>query len=290
MASAPVTHEIGFAQPARLVRYLALACHPEPTVGVTGFAVMLGVLAGGGPSTVVILGAAVFCGQLTIGWSNDRIDAVRDKHVCRQNKPLATGQLSTRIVETAIGVALVATIALSLLLGVRAGLLHLAAVACGWIYNAGAKSTILSWLPYAIAFGALPGVATFAMDPPRAPSLWIIGAGATLGVVAHLTNVLPDLAEDRDTGVRGLPHRLGARVSLVTSSFLLIVATVLVVFGPAGAVPTWRYAALGVAVVLSLAGGGWALRHPATRATFYGLFIVVALELVLVATSADHLR
>ena len=285
-----MTQALGSTQPARLVVDLARACHPEPSVGVTAFAVMLGVIAGGGPSTVVTLGAAVFCGQLTIGWSNDRIDATRDKHVYRQDKPLATGRLSNRAVESAIGVALAATIALSLLLGIPAGLLHLAAVACGWIYNAWAKSTIWSWVPYAVAFGALPGVATLAMDPPRAPSLWIIGAGAALGVVAHLTNVLPDLADDQDTGVRGLPHRLGARVSLVTSSVLLIVATSLVVFGPAGAVSAWRYATLGIAVVLSVAGGWWAVRHRPTRATFYGLFVVVALELVLVATSADHLR
>lgn len=290
MSSAPVTQELGFAKTAKLAKQLALACHPGPTIGVTAFAVVLGVLADCAPPTVFALGAAVFCGQLTIGWSNDRIDAGRDARTGRRDKPLAVGMLRTRSVETAIAVALVATVALSLVLGIRAGLVHLGAVACGWIYNAGAKSTPWSWLPYAIAFGALPGVATLAANPHRAPPLWLVGAGAALGVVAHLTNVVPDLADDARTGVQGLPHLLGARRSLVISSILLVGTTLLVVIGPAGAISAWRYAGLGVAILLATAGCWWALRYPATHATFYGLFLIVALELTLVASTADHLR
>jgi hypothetical protein len=76
----------------------------------------------------------------------------------------------------------------------------------------------------------------------------------------------------------------------VIASALLVGTTLLVVFGPAGSVDTWRYAALGVAISLSTVGCWWALCHSATRATFYGLFLVVALELALVATTTDHLR
>ena len=65
-------------------------------------------------------------------------------------------------------------------------------------------------MPYAVAFGALPGGrqprgAASALPPVVGPV-----AGALLGVGAHLLNALPDLADDEATGVRGLPHRLGA--------------------------------------------------------------------------------
>src|SRR5581483_4954960 len=119
--------------------------------------------------------------------------------------------LTPRTVDRAIALALAATVALSLMLGLAAGLLHLAAVGFGWAYNLGVKSTLWSWVPYAAAFGALCAVATLAVHPHRSPPLWLVGAGAALGVVANLTNALPDLAGDRQTGVRGLPHAWGAR-------------------------------------------------------------------------------
>ena len=59
-------------------------------------------------------------------------------------------------------------------------------------------------------------------------------AGALLGVGAHLVNVLPDLADDAATGVRGLPHRLGARRSSVLAAAVLVGATVVIVVGAPG--------------------------------------------------------
>ena len=52
-------------------------------------------------------------------------------------------------------------------------------------------------------------------------------AGALLGVAAHFANVLPDLADDRRTGVSGLPHRLGARASGTIPFVLLALVSVL---------------------------------------------------------------
>lgn len=47
----------------------------------------------------------------------------------------------------------------SLLCGLGAGLLHLlSGVGAALAYNAKLKSTALSWLPYALAFGSLPAV------------------------------------------------------------------------------------------------------------------------------------
>ncbi len=104
-------------------------------------------------------------------------------------------------------------------------------VAAGWAYNLGAKATPWSWLPYAVAFGGLPAFVSLTDNPDQAPPLWLPLAGALLGVGAHFVNVLPDLADDAATGVRGLPHRLGARWSPVVAAAVLVTAAMVIVVG-----------------------------------------------------------
>ena len=84
---------------------------------------------------------------------------------------------------------------------------------------------------YALAFGALPAFVSLVDDPDQLPPWWMVGAGALLGVGAHFVNVLPDLADDAATGVRGLPHRLGARRSSALAASVLVAATVVIVLG-----------------------------------------------------------
>src|SRR6185437_12645162 len=109
---------------------LIRSCHPIPTVGVTVFTTVLAAVAGNSAATCVLVAAAVLSGQLTIGWSNDRLDVAADRMVRRPDKPLALGLVPLEVVDTAIAVALLACVGLSLALGWRAGLLHLAAVGC----------------------------------------------------------------------------------------------------------------------------------------------------------------
>ncbi len=278
--------------PRRSAGLLVAASHPVPSAAVTAFAIVLAVKAGNTAATVVLVGFAVLAGQLSIGWSNDRIDAGRDRRSGRRDKPLAADGAPLRLVDAAIGCSLAATIACSLALGLAAGLTHLFAVACGWSYNLALKSTWLSWLPFALAFGALPGVATLALPGHPAPAPWLVAAGALLGVAAHLTNTVPDLADDRATGVVGLPHRIGATATLATATVLLAAASVVIALGPAGTPAPGTWATL--AVVLVIAGAG--LFRGAGRATsrlpFYAIIALVAIDLlllVLTASAADLL-
>lgn len=227
-------------------------------MAVTALSGLLALRLGHDASMLALVVAAVFTGQLTIGWSNDLVDAGRDRAVGRADKPLATGRVSVRTVRLALTVAAAACVGLSLALGPAAGVLHLVLVGCGVGYNLVLKRTMLSWLPYAVAFGLLPAVVSLALDPPEWPPGWMIAAGALLGVGAHLVNVLPDLDDDAATGVRGLPHRLGAVRARVTAVVVLAVASVLVVLGP-GRPPAWAWAGLvvvGVLVVTALRGRG----------------------------------
>lgn len=265
------------------------ACHPEPTVAVTLFAAVLAARAGDPFATVLGVAVAVLAGQLSIGWSNDRLDAARDARSGRADKPVATGELPARVVDVAIGVAVVATIVFSVLLGWRAGLANLWVLGWGLLYNLGLKATRWSWVPYAAAFGALPAVATYALPDPSAPALWVVAAGALLGVAANLTNALPDLADDARTGVRGLPHRLGARRSLVLAAGLLVLVTVCVVFGPAGWPGLFGWVAAVVVAALVMGGLRSALRRPAARASFVGIIVITALDLAVLVVTAERL-
>lgn len=235
---------------AELVR----ASHPGPTAAVTLLTAGLAATASHSPVTGILVTAAVLTGQLSIGWSNDLVDADRDRLVGRQDKPAATGSLTIRTLQVATGCSVVACVVLSLLCGVRSGLVHLVLlVGSGWAYNLGLKRTALSPLPYAVAFGALPSVVTLALATPRVAPLWMTVTGALLGVAAHFLNVLPDLADDASTGVLGAPHRLGEAPTRVIALTLLTAGTVVAVVGP-GRPPVWAVLGAGACVVLGGVG------------------------------------
>jgi 4-hydroxybenzoate polyprenyltransferase len=217
------TREQGAVTVAALLR----AAHIGPTLAVTILAAALSVAAGTSAGRTILIAAAVLAGQLTIGWSNDLIDRSRDRSVGRADKPLATGELAVRTVTIACAAAVVAVVVLSLLCGIVAGLVHLGCVAAGWAYNLGLKRTVWSWAPYALAFGGLTVFVSLAAGGGL-PELWIPAMAAMLGVGAHLVNTLPDLADDEATGVRGLPHRLGAGRTRVLAVIVLAAASCVV--------------------------------------------------------------
>jgi 4-hydroxybenzoate polyprenyltransferase len=240
------------------VRALLLATHAPPTAAVTAVAALLAVAAGVTPARVPLVALAVLAGQASIGWSNDWLDADRDRAVARADKPVVQGAVDPAVLRVAALTAAAAAVVLSLALGLRPGLLLLALVASGWAYNAGLKRTVVSGLPYVTGFGALPaGVVAAAPGAPLAP-WWLSTAGAALGAAAHLANVAPDLADDLATGVRGLPHRLGARASAALGAVLLGGASLVLVLGPDGPPAWWGWAGLVLAVpavaVAALAG------------------------------------
>lgn len=256
---------------------LLRASHPGPTAAVTALVAVLASSVGLDVATTLLLAAAVLTGQLSIGWSNDLVDAERDRRVGRRDKPIATGELPEHIVRGALAVTAVACVALSLLCGVRSGTTHLVlGVASGWSYNLWLKRTAWSWLPYAVAFGSLPAWVTLALPQPVGPPVWMVATGALLGVGAHLVNALPDLEDDAATGVLGLPHHLGPGTATAAAAIVLTAASVVTVIGPTGSTPTWAWIVLACAVVLAVVGLHGTGRTP-FRAAIAIAFIDVAM-------------
>jgi 4-hydroxybenzoate polyprenyltransferase len=264
---------------ARL-RGLATATHAGPALAVTVVATLLAVAAGVTGPRVVLVCAAVLAGQASIGWSNDWLDADRDRAVARGDKPVVQGAVSPALLRSSALVSVALAVVLSLVLGAAPGILLLVLVASGWAYNAGLKRTAASLVPYCTGFGALPaGVVAAAPGTPAAP-WWLVAAGAALGGAAHLANVAPDIEDDLATGIRGLPHRLGAVPSAIAGALLLGGASLVLVLGPAGppTVTGWVGLALAApaAVVAALAGTA-RLR----RFAFPAIMLLTVLDVVL---------
>lgn len=260
----------------RLPVVLLGAAHPVPALAVTVLSGLLAWAIGLPPARVALLGAAVLTGQLSIGWCNDLVDVNRDRAVGRPDKPLATGALPVSAARAACALAVVVTVPLGLACGVAAGLTHLVCTAAGWAYNLGVKASVWSWLPYAVCFGGIPVLVSLTQQPAELPPSWLPVAGALLGVGAHFLNVLPDLTDDAATGVRGLPHRVGARWSPVLATGVLVLGSVVIVLGAEVTLLPALLALLPVAVlaVVALVGRG---RSPFLAAIGIALVDVVML-------------
>ena len=268
---------------------LLAACHPLPTLAVTVLATAVSVAAGRPALGCVLVAMTVLAGQLSIGWSNDLVDLDRDLEAGREDKPLATGRLSARVVAGACAVAVGICVPLSLANGWRAGTAHLLAVGGGWAYNLGLKRTVLSFVPYAISFALLTAFLTLGLPGEPWPQPWVLGAGALLGVGAHFLNVVPDVEDDLAAGVRGLPQRLGATRSAVVGAALLAGASSLVVVGPPGRVPAWGWAGLAVALGAAVSSGAAGVRRTTGRTPFALAVVTAAVTVVLLVSRSTDL-
>lgn len=250
------------------------AAHPVPALAVTVLTALLCRALDVGLEQGLRVVAAVLSGQLSIGWSNDLVDLGRDRRSGRLDKPLATGAISPTAARVACALAVVVSVSVGFVCGPAVGTANVVCTAAGWAYNFGVKATAWSWLPYAVCFGGLPVLVSFAAPAGAFPPLWMPVAGALLGVGAHILNVLPDLADDAATGVRGMPHRVGPRLGPPLAVGILTAGTVVIVFG-AGVSPVAAVVALGVVallVALVLAG-----RHAFLAAIGIALVDVVLL-------------
>ena len=108
-------------------------------------------------------------------------------------------------------------------------------MAAAWSYNARLKATAASWVPYALAFGAVPSIVVLALPDGGVAPWWATAAGALLGVGAHLCNALPDLEEDLARGRprAAAPARTGA-VGRARRPCCCSTAVVLLALGPPG--------------------------------------------------------
>ncbi|ABP56695.1 UbiA family prenyltransferase [Salinispora tropica] len=273
----------------RPVVALLRASHPEPAAAVTTVAGLLAWGVGHRPAGVVAVVLTVAASQLAVGWTNDALDAKRDAVVGRPDKPVATGLVGRRTTALAAAAAALATPAVALTTNPAAAAVATAGLLSALLYDWPLKSSPLSVLPYSVSFGSLPAFIVLALPGVEVPPVWLVTAAALLGAGAHFANVLPDLDDDARTGVRGLPHRLGAGGSRTAAIGLLLAATATLVLGPPGPPSPVGLATVTVAVLTPplLWCGERVTNRARTRsvAAFRAVLIIALIDVILLVTS-----
>jgi len=270
------------------VRALLIASQPGPSLAITAMATLLAAEAAPHGIGPVLVAPAMLAGQFSVGWSNDVFDAGRDAAAGRADKPVATGAITPRAVWIAAVAAVVAALAMSAAMSVATALINAVIIGAGWAYNAGLKATLASGLMYLLGFGPIPAYAASTLPGYPAPRWWVTAAAALVGLGAHFANVLPDLAADRATGVKGLPQQVAARWGAgavrAIAIVLLLSASVLLLLASS---PSRRWVALGglvIAALLAVIGARGSGRQP-----FYAAMGIAAVDVVLFAAGGDAL-
>jgi 4-hydroxybenzoate polyprenyltransferase len=109
-----------------------------------------------------------------------------------------------------------------------------------------------------------------------------------LGIAAHFSNVLPDLDDDRATGVRGLPHRVGPRSTGLVIAGALAGASTSIVLGP-GPAPWYLHLGLTVSVVLAILCAVLVVRGRSSRLVFRLIIVGAMINVALLVLSGPRL-
>jgi 4-hydroxybenzoate polyprenyltransferase len=270
------------------VRALIIASHPGPCLAITAMATLLAAEAAPHGTGPVLTAPAMLAGQLSVGWSNDACDARRDAAAGRTDKPVATGAISVRAVWVAAIASLAAGLAMALAISVPTAIILAVLIGAAWAYNLGLKSTPWSGVMYLIGFAPIPAYAASTLPGHPAPGWPVTVAAGLVGLGAHFANVLPDLAADQATGVKGLPQRVAARwgpaAVRAAALVLLLAASVLLLVAARGDRRWVAVAGLAAAAVLGIVGA-----RGSGRAPFFAAIGIAAIDVVVFAVGGEAL-
>jgi 4-hydroxybenzoate polyprenyltransferase len=206
------------------------AAHPFPLTAVLVVTALIGVASSESDvdfGRLAFALVAMLCSQLCIGWTNDYRDRKTDA-AFQPSKPVPSGLVPPAQLRLAAILAGIATLVVGVNLPAAAFGLLIVGTAAGLAYNFGLKDTPLSWLPYAVAFAALPPYVWSALDVFRDEYLWLYLVAAPLAPGVHLANVLPDLEADAAAGRHSMAVLWGRRASVVVIAICFLAPLVLV--------------------------------------------------------------
>ncbi|WP_395657364.1 UbiA family prenyltransferase [Nocardioides sp.] len=218
---------LGHTTPVLLLR----AAHPRQAVLTAGGLALAAALSGRPGREVLLVLGTVLVGQAVLGWHNDLVDRRRDATRLPSGKPIADGYLDPGTAWFALICGVLLVVPLSIQNGVTAGAAYLASVAVGLAGNYVLRRGLLSWVPWAVAYGLYPVFLSYGGwggDATGGPPAWsMVALAALLGVGVHVLCALPGLVADHEDGFRHLPLRLALRVG-ATRLLVLALAWVVV--------------------------------------------------------------
>ena len=227
--------------------------HPGPVAATVAAGAAFAFAAAGGAPPADRLGlflGSLLLTQVAISVYNDYCDRDLDA-AAKPHRAIPSGAVAPPHALGLAAATLLFGLALSAPLGTVALALGAFGTGAGLLYSAWLKRTPLSWLPFAVGFPTLVlwSYAAVGRWDARLWSGYLVGLPLVLAI--HLADTLPDLADDAVECVRGLAHRLGARVVRVASAAALLAGLALaVVLGAAG--PALLGAALAAAATAAL--------------------------------------
>jgi 4-hydroxybenzoate polyprenyltransferase len=191
--------------------------------------------------------------QASIGTINDLVDVPRDAGR-KPGKPIPAGLVGPMTATLLALVAAAMGLALSLPSGLAPGVLAVAILAVGLLYDLWLRGTAWSWLPFALGIPLLP-VYAWVGATGRIPALFLVLVPAAFisGAGLAIANALADVERDADSGTRSVARQLGAAGAWTTHAMLqaTVVAIALASLLGAGAgVPMLLGAAGATAVLL----------------------------------------
>jgi 4-hydroxybenzoate polyprenyltransferase len=239
---------------ARLAGLVRLT-HPFPSLLDGGATLAIALLAGGRPLDALRLGAAMVALQASIGTINDLVDVPRDAGR-KPGKPIPAGLVGPTTATLLALVAAAVGLVLSLPSGLPTGVVAVAILAVGLLYDLWLRGTPWSWLPFALGIPLLPVFAWLGATG-RVPELFLVLVPTAFvsGAGLAIANALADIERDAEAGVRSVARQMGAAGAWTAHAMLQ--ATVVAVAGAsllgAGAPVPLLLAAAGATAVL-LAG------------------------------------
>lgn len=235
--------------PAPVAMYMLLMVVLAPLAALSGHRALFG-------GDVVRLALAMGCAQAAIGTLNDFCDRALDA-ASKPQKPLVRGTVMPGEALALVVILTGLAILIAQPFGLAAALILAAIMALGFAYDLRFKGTWVSAVLFALHFPLLPIFVWAALGVWRPFLPWILPLGAALGIAMNIANSLPDLADDINAGVRGLPHVLGLRCDLALVWAIPIALSLLIwllhLTGLAPALLLWLTVATLVAVVSTAA-------------------------------------
>jgi len=206
---------------------LLFLVHPGPSLLVTGLCVGAAAMArhaAPDQSTALRLVALMLPAQFAIGAANDLCDLGADRGA-KPHKPLARGAVPPAVAVVLVSCGVALSLASAASFGWAVLLATVAGLGAGLAYDAGLKRGALSWLPWWVAFTALPVCAYAAVGRFAAELWWTVPLAAVLALSLNCANALPDIEGDRAGGVVSLPVLLGpSRARVVALGGLVLCA------------------------------------------------------------------
>jgi 4-hydroxybenzoate polyprenyltransferase len=185
-----------------------------------GATLAIALLAGGRPIDSLRLGLAMVALQAAIGTINDLVDVPRDAGR-KPGKPIPAGLVAPTGATLLALVAAGAGLVLSLASGLATGVLAVAILGVGLLYDLWLRGTAWSWLPFALGVPLLPVYAWMGATG-GVPQLFLVLVPAAFisGAGLSIANTLADVERDEDAGAGSVTRRLGPATAWLTHAML----------------------------------------------------------------------